>query len=170
MQTIQIRKFRESDRQAIKEITAICFEGVSIDHAIEVRYGLVDGEDWRARKVRHIDDDVAADADGIFVAESEGQVIGYITARVDPETKIASIPNLGVLPAYRGQGLGRTLIETAVAYARDAGMHYIRIETLAHNPIGQHLYPSCGFVEVARQIHYVRPLQDAGGDTDCESG
>jgi len=166
MQNIRIRKFRESDRQAIKHITAICFEGVSVDHAIEERYGLVDGQDWRARKVRHIDDDVAADANGIFVAESEGQVIGYITARVDVDTKIAGIPNLGVLPAYRGQGIGRTLIETAVAYARDAGMHFIRIETLAHNPIGQHLYPSCGFVEMARQIHYVRPLQDTDVDSD----
>ena len=33
-----------------------------------------------------------------------------------------------------------------------------RIETLACNPIGKYLYPSCGFQEVARQIHYVMPL------------
>ena len=31
-----IRKFQETDRDAIKEITAICFEGVAIDHAIEL--------------------------------------------------------------------------------------------------------------------------------------
>lgn len=161
MSTIHIRKFKESDRPAIKEITAICFEGVSVDHAIEQRYGLVDGMDWRSRKVRHIDDDISADADGIFVAEADGQVIGYITARVDAETKIAGIPNLGVRPEYRGRGLGRTLIETAIRYAEESGMHYIRIETLAHNAVGQHLYPSCGFEEVARQIHYVRPLCNA---------
>lgn len=161
---VEIRKFRESDRAAIKEITAVCFEGVSVDHSMEKRYGLIDGKDWRYRKVRHIDDDVTAEADGIFVAELEGKVIGYITARVDADTKVAGIPNLGVLPGYRGQGIGRTLIETAVAYAESAGMHYIRIETLAHNPVGQHLYPSCGFEEVARQIHYVRPLGAAGAE------
>ena len=33
-----------------------------------------------------------------------------------------------------------------------------RIETLAHNAVGQHFYPSMGFEEVARQIHYVKPL------------
>lgn len=38
-------------------------------HAIEQRYGPVDGKDWRERKVRHIDADITANADGIFVAE-----------------------------------------------------------------------------------------------------
>ena len=28
----------------------------------------------------------------------------------------------------------------------------------AHNPIGNHLYPTCGFVEVARQVHFARRL------------
>lgn len=153
-----IRQFREADREAIKTITAICFEGVAIDHAMEERYGLIDGKDWRYRKVRHIDADIAANPAGIFVAEEEGQVVGYITTRIDQDTKVGGIPNLGVLPAYRGQGLGRQLIETAIAYGREQGMLYLRIETLAHNPIGQYLYPSCGFQEVARQVHYVMPL------------
>ena len=154
-----IRKFQEADRDAIKEITAICFEGVAIDHAIEQRYGLIDDKDWRYRKVRHIDSDIAANADGIFVAVIDQQVIGYITTRIDQETKVGGIPNLGVLPGYRGAGIGRKLIETATAYAKEAGMLYLRIETLAHNPIGQYLYPSCGFQEVARQVHYVMPLE-----------
>lgn len=157
-----IRQFREADREAIKTITAICFEGVAIDHAMEERYGLIDGKDWRYRKVRHIDADIAANAAGIFVAEEEGQVVGYITTRIDQDTKVGGIPNLGVLPAYRGQGLGRQLIETAIAYAKKQGMLYLRIETLAHNPIGQYLYPSCGFQEVTRQVHYVMPLGTVG--------
>jgi hypothetical protein len=33
-----------------------------------------------------------------------------------------------------------------------------RIETLEQNPIGQHLYPSLGFQEFARQIHFIKPL------------
>jgi ribosomal protein S18 acetylase RimI-like enzyme len=154
-----IRKFQEADRAVIKEITAICFEGVAIDYAMEERYGLIDGKDWRYRKVRHIDNDIVANADGIFVAEIDQQVIGYITTRIDPDTKIGGIPNLGVLPAHRGAGIGRQLIETAIAYTKEQGMIHLRIETLAHNPIGQYLYPSCGFQEVARQIHYVLPLE-----------
>lgn len=155
---MHIRLYQECDREALKAITAICFEGVGIDDNIERRYGLVNEKDWRFRKVRHIDDDIAANAAGIFVAEEAGEVIGYVTTRVDPESKIGSIPNLGVLPDYRGAGIGRQLIEKATGYATAAGMHYLRIETLAQNPIGQHLYPSCGFEEIARQIHYIKPL------------
>lgn len=156
---MKIRTFRESDRKELKTITAICFEGVSIDHAVEQRFGLVDGKDWIYRKVRHIDDDVQANADGIFVAEVNAQIVGYITSRIDYDTKIGSIPNLGVLPEFRGKGIGRRLIETAVQYARNRGMDYVRIETLAQNPIGQYLYPSCGFQEIARQVHYIMPIE-----------
>ncbi|MCB0124584.1 MAG: GNAT family N-acetyltransferase [Caldilineaceae bacterium] len=155
---MNIRQYQERDRDAIKTITAICFEGVGIDYNIEQRYGVINDMDWRSRKVRHIDDDVAANAEGTFVAEEAGTVIGYVTTRIDHDSKIGSIPNLGVLPAYRGAGIGRQLIETAINYAKASGMAYLRIETLEQNPIGQYLYPSCGFEEVARQIHYIRPL------------
>ena len=39
-------------------------------------------------------------------------------------------------------------------------MTVAKIETLEQNPIGRHLYPSVGFIEVARQIHYAMPLSD----------
>jgi hypothetical protein len=37
-------------------------------------------------------------------------------------------------------------------------MTVAKIETLEQNSIGRHLYPSIGFIEVARQIHYALPL------------
>jgi len=37
-------------------------------------------------------------------------------------------------------------------------MTVARIETLEQNPIGRQLYPSLGFLEVARQIHFAIPL------------
>ena len=36
--------------------------------------------------------------------------------------------------------------------------HFIGVFTLAQNAIGNHLYHSLGFVEVARQIHFVAKL------------
>lgn len=154
-----IRRYEEADREPIKAITAICFEGVSIDSGIEVKYGLIGGKDWRWRKVRHIDDDIAANADGVFVAVENGEVVGYVTSRVDHDSKIGWIPNLAVLPEYQQRGIGKDLIEIALVYMAEAGMLYARIETLAHNAVGQHFYPNMGFVEVARQIHYIMPLE-----------
>ena len=118
--------------------------------------GILHGHDWRWRKSRHIDEDVAAHPDGIFVAAAGNQVAGYITTRIDREAGKGRIPNLAVAPEFRGQGLGRRLIEHALDYFQREGLAYAMIETMAQNEIGQHLYPACGFVEVARQIHFAR--------------
>ncbi|MBN1876072.1 MAG: GNAT family N-acetyltransferase [Anaerolineae bacterium] len=154
-----IRRYQESDRELLYAITAVCFEGVSIDYNIEARYGLIAEKDWQWCKLRHIEADIAANPTGIFVAEEANTVIGYITTRVDADSKIGWIPNLGVLPAHRQQGVGRQLMDTALAYFVTEGMLYARIETLAHNVIGQHFYPGAGFEEVAQQIHYIMPLE-----------
>ena len=154
-----IRPYRPEDLQALKRITAICFEGVSIDRNIEERFGQIGGRDWQFRKLRHIDDDVADDrAAGVFVWEEAGEVLGYITTRIDPDSKIGGIPNLSVLPYAQGRGIGRKLLEYGLDYMRTEGMECAKIETLAQNPIGSHLYPSLGFEEVAHQIHYCMRL------------
>ena len=154
-----IRPYRPDDLEALKRITAICFEEVSIDRNIEERFGLIAGRDWRFRKLRHIDDDVAGDrAKGVFVWEEEGEVVGYITTRIDPKSKIGGIPNIAVLPATQGRGIGRQLLAHGLAHMRAEGMECAKIETLAQNPIGSHLYPSLGFEEVARQVHFLMRL------------
>lgn len=156
---MMIRAYAESDRELLRAITVQCFVGVSIEHNIEQRYGSIAGKDWQWRKARHIDADIAANAAGIWVAEEGGQVVGYVTTQIDRETRIGRIPNLAVLPGHQGQGIGRKLIAAALNYLAAEGMLYARIETLAQNAVGQHLYSSMGFQEVARQIHYIMPLE-----------
>ena len=80
-----IRKYRPEDLEAIKEITVICFDGVSIDQNIEKNFGQFADTDWKTRKAKHIDADVAANAEGIFVWEDKGKIAGYITTRIDHE-------------------------------------------------------------------------------------
>jgi len=155
---MKIRKYNGSDLDQLKIITAICFKGVSIEQKIEERYGSIAGKNWPWRKQRHIDADVQANADGIFVAEENGQVIGYITTRVDYETKIAGIPNFAVLPGNQKKGIGRQLFDMAFECLRHQGMEYVRIETLDCNQIGLHFYPKIGFHEIARQVQFIMPL------------
>jgi ribosomal protein S18 acetylase RimI-like enzyme len=156
---IQIRPYRPDDLEQLKQITVLCFEGVSIDRNIEALCGPIGGRDWRWRKLRHIEADVAgAHAPGVLVAVAGGQVAGYITTRVDADSRIGWIPNLAVLPQYQRQGVGRRLMEAALQHLRAQGMECARIETLAQNQVGSRFYPSMGFAEVARQIHYVMRL------------
>jgi ribosomal protein S18 acetylase RimI-like enzyme len=154
-----IRPYREADRAVMIRITVEAFDGVSIEQNIEQRFGTLAGHDWRWRKARHIDADIAAPDAAIWVAEDEsGAVVGYITTRIDKPAGVGLIPNLAVSAAVRGQGIGRQLIEYALARFREAGLEAARIETLEQNPIGRHLYPACGFVEVARQVHFAMRL------------
>jgi ribosomal protein S18 acetylase RimI-like enzyme len=157
-----IRPYRPADLPTLKAITTAAFDGVSIDQGIERELGPVGGHDWRWRKSRHLDDDAARDPAGIFVAEEGGAIIGYITTWQDREAGIGHIPNLAIDAGFRGQGLGRQLIEHALAHFRAAGLSHAKIETLVQNEVGNHLYRSLGFREVARQIHFVASLADQG--------
>jgi ribosomal protein S18 acetylase RimI-like enzyme len=115
---------------------------------------------WAERKAAAIADDCRLQPDGVFVAVDEvsGVVIGYVTMRLNDASKIGWIPNLAVDPAHQNKGLGRALLEHAIEFFRQRGMQVAKIETLEQNPVGQKLYPSLGFSEVARQIHYAMRL------------
>lgn len=155
-----IRNYRPRDLPELRRITVEAFQGVSIDRRIEEHFGEINGHDWRWRKARHVDEDAGRDPQGVFVAEDEGHIVGYITTWTDVEAGMGFIPNLAVDGDQRGRGLGRQLIEHALDHFRRQGVRHARIETLAHNSIGQHLYPSCGFKEVARQVHYCLCLDE----------
>jgi len=152
------REYRSGDLEELKRITLEAFEGLALDQRVEEHLGVLHGHDWRWRKARQIEEDVANNAAGVFVAEEGGAILGYVTTVLDREAGKGRIPNLAVLSDARSKGLGRKLIEHALEYFRREGMSYAMIETMAYNEIGNHLYPACGFIEVGRQVHFARKL------------
>ncbi len=153
-QELLIRTYRSGDLETLQSITTEAFEAVSIDRNLEAEFGVMQGHDWKWRKARAIHEDCERDPQGVFVAVLAAEIVGYITTWCDRESGVGMIPNLAVDRQARGRGIGRKLIQRAIEHFRAQGMRYARIETLEQNPIGQQLYPSLGFREVARQIHY----------------
>ena len=156
---MRIRPLEPADLPEIVDITTEAFAGAGVDYWIEQRWGRLGSTGWQDRKAVHAVADATA-ADGrVLVAEAgDGAVVGYVSMRLHPEARLGWIPNLAVRADHRGRGLGRRLLEEALASLKEAGMHWAKIETLAVNERGQSLYPSVGFQEVVRQIHYIKPL------------
>jgi len=161
---MQIRSYRPEDLPILREITVEAFDGVSIDQGIERKFGVINGHEWQWRKGRHVDEDTLREPGGIFVLEIDGAIAGCISTWCDHEAGIGHIPNIVFVPQHRGQGLGRKLIEYALDHFRKNGLKYAKIETLVQNDVGNHLYQSIGFQEVARQIHFVADLDACKDD------
>jgi ribosomal protein S18 acetylase RimI-like enzyme len=153
-----IRPFAPSDTTALYALTILAFDGVSMDQNLEGLFGDMGGTTWQDRKRAHVDADIAAHPEGIFVAEEDGRIVGWVSTRVDERIRTGWIINLAVHPDAQGHGLGRALIEAALAHLRDAGMEYAGIATLEQNERTRRWYPEMGFGEFARQIHYMRKL------------
>lgn len=61
---------------------------------------------------------------------------------------MGAIQNLGVLPAYRGRGLGTCLLLKALEGFRQAGLTRVHLEVTAENEGAIRLYRRLGFVTV----------------------
>jgi ribosomal protein S18 acetylase RimI-like enzyme len=115
---MNIRLYQSSDLAELRRMTIEGFEGIAIDQNVEKALGVMEGRDWRWRKARHVDEDVEANPTGVFVAEEDGKVLGYISTRIEREARKGRIPNLAVDRTARGRGVGRRLIEHALDYFR----------------------------------------------------
>jgi ribosomal protein S18 acetylase RimI-like enzyme len=165
---VRIRTYRSSDAASVERITCDVFAPASIDAAIDRTWPGLMAAPWSVRKWAAMQSEVGQHPERCFVAEVDGQVVGYVTTTVNAEHGVGRIPDLAVDSRIQGMGIGRRLLEHALGFLRGQGLRIARIETLAHNEVGQHLYPALGFVEVARQIHYAMPLDGgAAGAADA---
>src|SRR5262245_43245964 len=106
---MNIRLYRPADLKPLQEMTRECFPGVTHEENVEQTLGLLNGHDWRWRKARHIEEDATRNPTGLFVAEDQGRILGYISTLIDRDAGKGRIPNLAVTPQARGAGVGRRL-------------------------------------------------------------
>ena len=94
------------------------------------------------------------------VATRGDGVVGYaVSWCVVDEAELA---NLAVVPEMRGQGVGASLLDRAIADARDAGCVVMHLEVREANVAARALYESRGFTMVGRRKRYYRePVEDA---------
>jgi phosphinothricin acetyltransferase len=99
------------------------------------------------------------DGHPIFVAESEGRIVGFSTYgpfRAWPAYKYTVENSVYVAAAERGKGIGKILIPPLIAAAKAADLHAMIASVDAGNMASLRLHRSFGFEEVAhfRQVGY----------------
>ena len=80
----------------------------------------------------------------VFFAYADGELAGQIRV-LKHWNAYAYIEDLAVNDNYRGQGIGRALIECAIAWAKAKGFPGVMLETQNNNVPACRLYASCGF-------------------------
>lgn len=126
---IQLRRATLFDAEVWAEIEETCFLGADLPWF----YALMDDEVYQ-----------------IWVVERAGQVVGKVHLRLEAE---AVLSNLGVLTAYRQQGLGQALILGVMASA--AQHHYAKLylDVDGHNRSAFDLYLKMGF-RIEQSVDY----------------
>ena len=93
---------------------------------------------------------LAADGDtamwGAFVAGRLAGGIGLLRERRLKNRHKADIVAMYVLPEYARRGIGRALLEHAVAHARDSGIEQLTLTVTQGNAAARELYAAAGFV------------------------
>ena len=89
-----------------------------------------------------------------FVAVDDDRVIGMIHTEVSRHGS----GELGMLVdrEWRGRGVGTALLQAAIDWARDQGLHKLCLEVFAHNTAAIALYRRCGFVEEGHRVKHYR--------------
>ncbi len=88
----------------------------------------------------------------VWLAEQSGRIVGCI-AIVARSVDEAQLRWFLVEPECRGKGLGRQLMECALAYCRERGFRRVYLWTVTGLPAAMHLYESAGFRETERKTH-----------------
>jgi ribosomal protein S18 acetylase RimI-like enzyme len=84
----------------------------------------------------------------VLVALVDAQVAGYVSLRqtipLPSHQHVLEVSGLAVDPRFRGQGIGRRLVEAAKQEARRRGARKLSLRVLGPNTVAQRLYESCG--------------------------
>jgi ribosomal protein S18 acetylase RimI-like enzyme len=90
----------------------------------------------------------------LWIAEKEGRIVGSI-AIVEAAGRSAQLRWLILHPTARGQGLGRKLVEEALAFAKARGYESVFLWTVNFLDAAVALYKSFGFEKTGEKTHQI---------------
>jgi putative acetyltransferase len=145
LQNITIRPIQPSDNQLLAKVIRDTLTEFKANHPGTVYFD---------PSTDHLYELFREPRSSYHVAEIDGAIVGgvgiYPTKGL-PE-KTCELVKMYLVPAARGIGLGKSLIEKALASARDAGFQHVYIETMPELSQAMKVYEKFGFSYLDKQL------------------
>jgi aminoglycoside 6'-N-acetyltransferase I len=126
-----------------------------------------------ARQWQEIQQFASSQSPGVvIVAERDnGGLCGFAEVSVRHEhvdgtssVPVAYLEAWYVEPEFRGQDIGRQLIEAVEAWALARGLKELASDAELENKSSIDAQVSCGFIETCRTVHFVKPIGPTAGN------
>ncbi len=150
----RVRRARAGDLDRVAELWAlIAVHHAPLDPLFRMRPGAA-GELRRMLAAILRDPDAA-----IFVHDEAGDLPAMCIVRFDrsppilDESERAEITDLGVREADRRRGIGRALVETALAWVAERGVERVEVRVASDNREGQAFWRALGFGDLMDVLH-----------------
>jgi ribosomal protein S18 acetylase RimI-like enzyme len=126
---VEIRPYEPADRAGFAQLVATVLTeyGFSVDPILEA--------DLEHPEISY---------QGLWVAVDDHRLVGSVAIRLLDDGQ-AELKRMYLQPGHRGRGLGRTLLNQAIQWARNRGCHAIVLDTSTAMTAAQGLYESAGF-------------------------
>jgi len=161
---IEIRAFVPADIPALTGLMAEFHRFIEgVDDLARIQYE----PDAAQVMVDRMVGDAASRGGFVDVAIDEGLVVGFVAGMVEQPSREAlmegirsqggRVTDLFVSERWRGNGIGRRLMEQAERRLVAAGCETLRVEVFAPNMLARRVYASMGYVE--RDLQLIKPVR-----------
>lgn len=162
MAEARIRRARPEEVETIAALSVEAFAGETINWFLQQRFGPgcppLRGKTWDQLHAETIREHLREDPEKVLVAELEGQVVGYMTYRIDREASTGIVSYNAVHPNYQRRGIATALISRVLDTFRREGLRYARVRTLETDTRARGLYEKVGFEELVKFVDYIQVL------------
>ena len=166
---VRLRAQRDTDVEALVALAQRAWTEVeaSIDTVLGSPLDRLVTPSWAAHHEAVVRDACAATETTVVVAEDDDELVGFVAHRVHPPSggmsSYGEVVVIGVDPGARDRGVGRALLDRALADLRDRGVPVILAETggdEGHAP-ARALYESAGFTRLPVAQYWLAGTTDA---------
>lgn len=147
--TRAVRPYEEDDLRALRALARVSYRDSRFYQDDRIPREKADGlfELWTENACR-------GSPSHVRVAEVAGRVAGYATIDARADERLARIGLIAIDESFRGRGLGRALVESALTCAASWKLDRVEVVTQGRNVAAQRLYQRCGFLTRGVQLQY----------------